>query len=138
MRIPSLLLALGLSAPAWASGGIPVSIKVVDEAGAPIQSAVVRHPDEKERHRVNMATGVWTGDAVYLVDGTELTFDKNMELTFEVSAPGYQNERFSYIVKKRKNVALVTLNKLDLEVKVSEEEEEGGPVIGFKHDVPRD
>ncbi|MCB9673873.1 MAG: hypothetical protein H6737_02090 [Alphaproteobacteria bacterium] len=137
MRIPALFLALGLAAPAWASGGTPVSIKVVDAGGEPIASAVVRHPEEKERHRVNMATGIWTGDAVYLADGTELLFERNLELTLEVSAPGYQNKRFSYIVKKRKNLAVVQLDKLDLEVQVSDEEE-SGPVIGFKHDNPRD
>jgi len=136
MRFLNLPLMLLLSNTAFA-GGTPVSVKVVDSAGNPIPSAVVRHPDEKERHRVNMATGVWTGDAVYLEDGTELLFEKKLELTFEVSAPGYQNKRFGYLVKKRKNIALVTLDKLELDVEVSDDDEIG-PVIGFKHDNPRD
>ncbi len=125
------------SAPAQAADGIPVSVKVVDPSGEPITSAVVRHPKEKERHRVNMETGVWTGEAIYLPDGSEMLFDKKMTLEFEVSAPGYQNKSFSYLVKKRKNLAVVTLDKLEVDMDL-EEEQDGGPMIGFKHDKPRD
>ncbi len=130
-------LFLGLiSGSASAADGIPVSLKVVDAENNPISSAVVRHPEEKERHRVNMETGVWTGDAIYLEDGSEVIFEKNLELTFDVSAPGYQNTRFSYVVKKRKNVAVVKLEKMAIDLDGEEEDE--GPVIGFKHDTPRD
>lgn len=130
------LLGLG-SSSAMASDGISVSIRVIDVDGNPIASAVVRHPEEKERHRVNMETGTWEAEAVYLEDGTELLFAKKMELMFEVSAPGYLNQDFHYIVKKRKNIALVTLEKMAIDLE-TDEVDEVGPVIGFKHDVPRD
>lgn len=134
-------LALGIvslfGSPALAGDGIPVSVKVVDANGEPITSAVVRHPEEKERHRVNMETGIWTGEAIYLPDGSELLFDKKMTLEFEVSAPGYQNKSFSYLVKKRKNLAVVALDELEVNVDV-ESEQDSGPMIGFKHDKPRD
>ena len=121
--------------PALAEDGIPVQIAVVDEEGNPIKSAVVRNIEEKARHRVNMETGVWEGEAIYLMDGTEKLFLKKMILTFEVSAPGYSMEKMSYEVKKRKNYTTVTLTKLEFE---EEDEEELGPGIQFKHDRPRD
>lgn len=124
-----------LSSPAMAEDGIPVQIAVVDEQGNPIKSAVVRNIEEKARHRVNMETGVWEGEAIYLLDGTEKLFQKKMILTFEVSAPGYTMERMSYEVKKRKNYTTVTLAKLKFE---DDDEEELGPGIQFKHDRPRE
>lgn len=138
MRVPALVFALCLGSSAWAADtGLPVAVKVLDTAGAPIPTAVVRHPDEKERHRVNIENGTWTGEAVYLEDGTELLFAKNMELVFEVSAPGYKNVRVPYIVQKRKNVVEVVLEKLDIELDPEEDGAEG-PAIQFKHDVPRE
>ena len=130
------LLAALFATPAMASDGIPVAVAVVDEEGNPIKSAVVRHVEEKTRHRVNMETGVWEGEAIYLMDGTEQLFVKKMLLTFEVSAPGYGMERFSYEVKKRKNVTTVTLKKLEFDTE--EEEDDVGAGIQFKHDRPRD
>jgi hypothetical protein len=138
MRFIVVLVGMWATSNAFAQdGGIPVSVRVVDIEGKPIATAVVRHPEEKERHRVNMENGTWTGEAVYLEDGTELLFQKNMEIVFEVSAPGYKNERVPYLVRKRKNLTLVTLTKMDIELE-PEETEDGGPSIGFKHDQPRD
>src|SRR5687768_13385510 len=84
--------------------GVEVTVKVVDAAtGAPIPTAVVRHPDEQDRHRVNSASGEWTGSVLYLPDGTELLFAKGLQLELEVSAPDYVNSRLSYKVRKRRN-----------------------------------
>lgn len=122
---------------AQASEGVQVAVKVLDPDGRPIPTAVVRHPEEKERHRVNIDDGTWRGDAVYLENGSEILFQKNMELIFEVSAPGYKNQRVPYLVRKRKNVVEVTLQKLDLSTEQTEDDDPG-PVIGFKHDKPID
>lgn len=37
--------------------GIPVPVVVVDADDQPLRTAVVRHPEERERHRVNTHTG---------------------------------------------------------------------------------
>lgn len=114
--------------------GIDVTIKVLDEAGAPIPTAVVRHPLEQDRHRVNTFDGSWTEKVLYLPDGTELVFEKGLELELEISAPGYINQRFVYVVKKRKNVVPVTLQKMELSLDAELEE----PVIQFGRDKPVD
>ncbi len=103
------LLALGLAglvAPAAAHAkddeGVEVTIKVLDDAGEPIPTAVVRHPSEEFRHRVNTFDGSWTERVLYLPDGAEIRFEKGLELELEISAPGFINQRFVYIIKKRK------------------------------------
>jgi hypothetical protein len=136
------MLALGLllvAAPAGAKDdepeGIDVTIKVLDEAGMPVPTAVVRHPDEQFRHPVNTFDGSWTDSILYLPDGSEIVFEKGMEVEFEISAPGYMNQRFVYLIKKRKNVVPVTLQKMDLS---SEDLEADDPVIQFGRDKPID
>lgn len=117
---PAALLAavvlawLSLASPVASAQeeGVPVEVRVVDAAGNPIPTAVVRHPEEAERHRVNTVTGAWTGKVLYLPDGTALSFAKGMELTFEVSAPGYQTATVRYLVRKRKNVIIVNLDEM--------------------------
>ncbi|MEC8424441.1 MAG: hypothetical protein VX000_11740, partial [Myxococcota bacterium] len=51
--------------------GVPVTVVVLDEAGEPVPTAVIRHPDEADRRRVNAVTGEWTGSVLYLPDGSE-------------------------------------------------------------------
>jgi len=111
----ALLLAGTLSAPTAAFAddlGIPLTVRVVDELGEPVSTAVVRHPDEQDRHRVNTELGTWTGSILYMPDGSELVFDKGMTLPFEVSAPGYLNNAFTYTMRKRKNTVDVVLQKM--------------------------
>jgi hypothetical protein len=116
--------------------GIPVTVQVVDIEGVPIATAVVRHPMEADRHRVNTETGRWTASILYMPNGDELIFEKNMELEFEVSAPSYENATVKYIVRKRKNLVPVVLNKMDFTM--DDDEDLDDPVIQFGRDKPLD
>jgi hypothetical protein len=114
--------------------GIWVTIRVLDADGNPIPTAVVRHTAEEERHRVNAETGEWPVNVFYLPDGSELKITKGMELTLEISAPGYQNLKVQYVVRKRKNLVPVTLQKMDLQID-TEENTDDVP-IQFGRDKP--
>ena len=115
--------------------GIPVKICVQDEEGEPISTAVIRHPEESDRHRVNTTTGCWEESVLYMPDGSELKFEKGTELQFEISAPNYSNENITYTVRKRKNIIRVTLAELNLDFGEIEENE---PMIQFGRDKPID
>jgi hypothetical protein len=114
--------------------GIKVTLVVTDVAGAPIPTAVVRHPAEQDRHRVNVTDGHTDIDTLYLPDGSKLEFTKGMEIEFEISAPGYRNAHVTYVVRKRRNVVPVTLEKMDLSETVTDED----PEIQFGRDKPID
>lgn len=124
-------------APAWAQEeGIPVTVEVRDAVTSEIvPTAVVRHPDEAERHRVNVENGQWVDKVLYLSDGSELFFTKGMLLSFEVSAPGYMNEPVNYLVRKRKNKIPVFLKPLELSL---EDDHENDPSVQFGRDKPLD
>jgi hypothetical protein len=131
------VVALGLAAASPSSAkeddeGIPVEVRVLDASGNPIATAVVRHPDEEERHRVNTVTGSWVGNILYMPDGTMLKFEKGMELVFEVSAPGFITETVRYVVRSRKNLIEVSLEAMPID----EEESTDDPIIGFGRDKP--
>ncbi|MEZ4318878.1 MAG: hypothetical protein R3F61_15290 [Myxococcota bacterium] len=128
------LFALWGASPAYAQEeGIPVTVEVRNaKSGEVVPTAVVRHPDEAERHRVNTETGRWTEKVLYLKDGTELTFTKDLILTFEVSAPGFVNETIVYQVRKRKNVVPVALE----EIAFDDEDDENTPTLEFGRDRP--
>ena len=129
----ALLLA---SASALAEDiGVPVTVIVMQPDGTPIPTAVVRHPSEAERHRVNTATGEWTESVLYMQDGSEFIFEKGLELELEISAPGYVNQKIRYIVRKRKNRIPVILQAMEME---DEEDDFDGPVIQFGRDKPID
>lgn len=136
LPLVALTLATGLFAsPAQAKEddeGIPVEVRVLDASGHPIATAVVRHPDEEERHRVNTVTGSWVGSILYMPDGTMIKFAKGMELEFEVSAPGFITETVRYLVRSRKNLVEVSLDQMIVE----EEEMVDDPIIGFGRDKP--
>ena len=124
-------------APALAEDvGIPVTVQVTDAMQLPIATAVVRHPSEQDRHRVNTETGKWVASVLYLPDGNELVFIKGMELEFEISAPGYKNARVTYFVRKRKNVVPVVLEKMEFDLESEDDVED--PVIQFGRDKPID
>jgi hypothetical protein len=139
--VPAFLLALAAAllhpAPAIAKKkegeGVAVKVVVSDEEGAPIATAVVRHPDEADRHRVNAVDGSWEASVLYMPDGTELVFQPGLALRLEVSAPGYMTQVLQYDVRKRNNKVQVTLSKLELE---NEEIEE--PVIQFGREHARE
>jgi len=136
--VSSLFLATTVlcSEPAQAKKGpISLTVQVEDSIGEPIVSAAVRHPEERERHRVNHVTGAWTTTALYLPGGDILKFDPGMEVEFEVTAPGYVSETIRYIVRKRKNVIEVTLQEMDL---AEDREAPEDPIIAFGRDKPID
>lgn len=143
MRAPSALplalaLLLGLGAPARAAkdkyaDGVPVKVTVLDPAGEPVPTAVIRHPDEADRHRVNSLTGSWEESKLYLPDGSELIFTPGMSIQLEVSAPGYLTQIIQYDIRKRKNNVEVTLPLLQLDEQQIEE-----PLLQFGRDKPRD
>ncbi|MFK7928056.1 MAG: hypothetical protein AB8H79_07690 [Myxococcota bacterium] len=130
--------ALVITAPALAkkdeSPGIMLEIQVVDaESEQPIKTAKIRNPQEKEPHSVNIDDGVWKGDVLYLPDGTEVFFEKGMNLTFEISAPSYTTEKRTYTMRKRNNRIIVPLAKMSLDI---DDLMEDDPVIQFGRDKP--
>ena len=142
MRTPKIalaaLFALASSGPALAKKndgeGVPVYVKVLNLEGEPVSTAVIRHPDEADRHRVNALTGEWFASVLYLPDGSEMVFTPGMTIQFEVSAPGYMTQIIQYDIRKRKNRLEVSLPLLPIE----EEEEIEEPLIQFGRDRPRD
>ncbi len=129
----ALLMA---SASAFAEDvGVAVTVVVMQLDGTPIPTAVIRHPLEAERHRVNTATGEWTESVLYMQDGSEFIFEKGTELELEISAPGYVNQKIRYIVRKRKNRIPVILQAMEIE---DDDDEFDGPVIQFGRDKPID
>ncbi len=139
LSVVSLLVGVFAAGPALAaakgekSEGVPVEVKVIDTEGQAVSTAVVRHPDEADRHRVNALTGSWSASVLYLPDGSEMIFTPGMSIQLEVSAPGYMTQIIQYDIRKRKNKIEVTLPKLDLE-----NSEVGEPLIQFGRDKPRD
>ena len=127
------LVSLHASAKDKEVAAVPVRVVVSDQAGAPIPTAVVRHPQEADRHRVNSVDGSWEGSVLYLPDGSELRFTPGMTLELEISAPGYMTQVFQYQVRKRKNVVEIALPKIELDDTNVEE-----PVISFGRDDPRE
>lgn len=122
--------------PAFAAkdaAGVPVRVVVKDPEGKPIATAVVRHPLEQDRRRVNAVDGSWEGNALYMPDGSELRFTSGMTLELEISAPGYMTKVFQYQVRKRKNVVEIVLPKIEMSDTNIEE-----PVISFGRDEPRE
>jgi len=113
--------------------GVPIKVTVLDEKGQPITTAVVRHPDEADRHRVNSMTGALEISVLYLPDGSELIFTPGTTVKFQSSAPGYMTQIIQYDIRKRKNNLEVTLPALALEESDIDE-----PVIQFGRDKPRD
>lgn len=137
LAVAAMFLAMGLGTPAMAKkdkdAGVNVRITVLDVAGAPVPTAVVRHPDEADRRRVNSVTGVWEDSILYLPDGSELRFVPGMTLQFEISAPGYITQVVAYDVRKRNNKIEIALVEMEIE-----EEEIDEPLIQFGRDKPRE
>jgi len=131
----ALVLFTVFAPPARAadSEGIPITVTVMDQAGEPVPTAVIRHPDEADRHRVNSVDGTWTEAVLYLPDGTELKFEKGLLLKLEISAPGYVMQVVEHEVKKRKNNVEVTLLPQPMDDEPIEE-----PMMSFSRDEARE
>lgn len=131
--LSALLLCAG---PAHAEDvGIPVTLRVTNAEGMPVATAKVRHPEEKQLHAVNTATGEWTESVLYMLDGSEFVFEKGTELVLEVTAPGYQLMPVKYIVRKRGNVIPVQLVAM---VDDPDCDDCDVPMVGFGRDIPLD
>jgi len=115
------------------SEGVPVKVVVTDETDGAISTAIIRHPQEADRHRVNAVDGSWEASVLYLPDGSELVFTPGIQLQLEISAPGYITQVVQYNVRKRNNRISVQLAKLELD---NEDVEE--PVLQFGREHPRD
>ena len=122
------LLSAGCG-PKIGTDGVPVKVFVEGPDGKPIPTAVVRHPDEADRHRVNAATGHWEGSVLYMEDGSELVFMPNTTIQLEVSAPGFLTKVIQYDIKKRRNQFDVRLDQLSLK-----DDEFDEPIIQFGQD----
>ena len=137
MNYGTIGIILGLTAGCATSkatgDGVPVKVFVLDADEKPIPSAVVRHPKEADRNRVNAVTGHWEGSVLYLPDGSELIFTPGITLQLEVSAPGYVTKVIQYDVKKRRNQFPVVLEQMSLKDTDFEE-----PIIQFGRDKPKD
>jgi hypothetical protein len=118
--------------PGGKSSGTSVHVTVLDNKELPIVTAVIRHPREAERHRVNSVDGSWEEDELYLPDGSSLVFEPGMILELEISAPGYVSQTIEYEMVKRKNVLSIHLQKLDLGLDDVGDEIE----LGFGRDTP--
>ena len=125
-------MTIGCATSKATGEGVPVKVFVVDGDGEAISTAVVRHPSEADRHRVNAETGHWEGSVLYLPDGSELLFKPGLLLELEVSAPGFVTKVISYDVKKRRNQFPVVLDGMSLKDADFEE-----PIIQFGRDKPR-
>ncbi len=135
LTLLALTLAPGtaLAKKGEGSVGTRVNVTVMNEAGEAIPTAVIRHPDEADRHRVNSVDGSWEEEVLYMPDGTELIFEPGLVLFLEISAPGYETQVIQYEVRKRKNFVEVKLAKLNFD---DEEIEE--PMMSFGRDTPRE
>jgi len=127
-----VLLGLTSCAHKNTGEGVPVRVYVLDQVTkVPIASAVVRHPEEAERHRVNAVSGYWEGSVLYLPKAQELIFTPGMSINLEVSAPGYITKEVMYDIKRRRNRFNVYLDKIETETDEIED-----PIIQFDRDKP--
>jgi len=113
--------------------GTRIQVRVLDEEGAPIPTAVIRHPEEEERHRVNSVTGTWEEEVLYMPDGSELIFTPGLLLYLEISAPNYESQVVQYQVRRRRNALTVTLQGLAMQDVTIDE-----PMMSFGRDTPID
>lgn len=130
-----LLAGCPKQGPVSSGPGTPLTIQVLDEQGNPVSTAAIRNPQEQERYKVNAVTGSWTGSTLYLEGGNEVAFSPGMEVTFEISAPGYLSETVRYIMRKRKNLIVVTLSEMNVKDDLDKVED---PMISFGRDKPLD
>ncbi len=137
IAVLSLLATTGCATTGSVMGsdtpGVNVKVKVLDDSNKPVATAVIRHPEEDQRHPVNSVDGTWEASVLYLPDGSELVFEPGKPVRLEISAPGYVTQHVEYQVKKRKNSFAVNLKAIELDDSSIEE-----PVIQFGRDRPRE
>lgn len=127
------LFAACATTPQGDGVGTRIQVRVMNEDGDPVPTAVIRHPEEEERHRVNSVTGAWEEEVLYMPDGSELIFTPGLLLYLEISAPNFASQTVQYQVRRRRNVLTVTLKALEMqEVTIDE------PMMSFGRDKPID
>lgn len=117
------------------SADIPISIAVQSPDEAPIPTAHIRHSEEAMLHDVNHETGRWSGDSLYLKDGTRVPFKNKQVLRFDVSAPGYQSSVVEFRLRKRMNHVRVILTPIDFDTDIEIADE---PNINFYRSRPHE
>ena len=128
----TVALVLHACAHKSAGDGTPVRVYVLDQITKdPIPTAVVRHPEEAERHRVNAVGGYWEGSVLYLPKAQEMVFTPGMAIRLEVSAPGYMTKEIMYDIKRRRNHFNVYLERI-----VLDSDDIDDPIIQFDRDKP--
>jgi len=125
--------AVAKKQPSTEEGGTRIFVRVLDAEARPIPTAVIRHPEESDRHRVNSVDGTWDEEILYLPDGSELLFTPGMLLYLEVSAPGYQSQIIQYQIRRRGNQFDVVLTAIEEEDTVID-----APTLQFGTDAPRE
>jgi hypothetical protein len=100
---------------AWAEPalGVPLEVEVRAPDGALVRTAVVRFPGERVPHRVHTETGRMVSSCLYFDDGSELIFERGMQLGLEVVAPGYEVQPARATLRGRRTRVVVTLRSLD-------------------------
>ena len=113
--------------------GVLLSITVIDEkSSSPIPTAVIKHPEEIDPHRVNEVSGKWQATELFFADGREMPFLPGMTIQLEVSAPNYITNIIQYDVRSRRNNIEVPLVPMDLNTNNIDI-----PIIPFPRDQER-
>jgi hypothetical protein len=133
LSIVLLCFAACATTPQGDGVGTRIQVRVLDEAGNPVPTAVIRHPEEEERHRVNSVTGAWEEEVLYMPDGSELIFTPGLLLYLEISAPNFASQVVQYQVRRRRNVLTVNLEALEMQDVTIDE-----PMMSFGRDTPID
>jgi hypothetical protein len=123
--------AAWFTVPAFAQDlSADVTIHVLDTDGRVVPSAVVRHPLERELHRVNADNGTWKTDAFYFEGDRVEQLERGMTLTLEISAPGFRNAELTVLLRRRHNRFRVKLEPMTLQ------DETQDPLVEFGRDRP--
>lgn len=109
-----------------------ITVHVLDLEGRAIPSAYVRHPEERELHRVNADNGTWKTDAFYF-EGDQVAYvERGQTVRLEISAPGYRNAELTFLVRRKHNRVRVKLEPMTLR------EDTEDPLVEFGRDRPFD
>ena len=134
-----LMASLTLSMPALANDEDDaklVTVRVMDQNGAPIPNAWVRLPQTEGRRMVD-ELGKWQAKSLYELDGRERFFLKGMVLDFTISAPGYTSRSVAYEVQRKRNLVSVQLRPMEHNI-LDGENDEDLMIRWFKRTVVED
>lgn len=110
-----------LVAGLWSTGALAqkphmITVEVTGPDGFPISNAVIRVDsiEGDTRHRVNQQTGRWSASALHAKDTDELVYlQPGDQLEFSVHAPGYHQQRISYLLpRSRRSLLSISLEDM--------------------------